>query len=108
MMLTYRNIDDINIRLKSDMQGMSFNMISPFKKVAQTKKNIDISFKLNDNKENPLNIIFEEYKLKILPNSNGLLIAINSPSIKGNLSLPDSIDTENRINAKLDYFDFSK
>ena len=108
MMLTYRNIDDINIRLKSDMQGMSFNMISPFKKVAQTKKNIDISFKLNNNKENPLNIIFEEYKLKILPNSNGLLIAINSPSIKGNLSLPDSIDTENRINAKLDYFDLNK
>ena len=96
------------IKLNSDLQGFSFNLISPFKKDIESTKNFELSYQIQENQRNALNIKYDMYKMQLSGSEDSLFAVIDSPYLSGTLMLPDKITINNRLTARLKYFDLNK
>ena len=96
------------VRLKSDLKGLSFNIISPFIKKAESPKDFQLTYQINEKQRNNIDIKYDLYKMQLSKSKESLFAAIESPYLSGTLVLPDNITIENRITARLKYFDLNK
>ncbi|MDG2106228.1 MAG: AsmA-like C-terminal region-containing protein [Gammaproteobacteria bacterium] len=107
--LTYQPFDKtINFKLNSNMEGMEFNILSPLNKISSESKNLEIKYILNNNFKKYINISYDVYKMKVSRQKTSLSISVYSPSIEGLINFPDLITNENRLTARLNYFNLNK
>tara|TARA_B100000029_G_scaffold228325_1_gene226052 strand:- start:2115 stop:4304 length:2190 start_codon:yes stop_codon:yes gene_type:complete len=101
-----KNIDKkVHVTLRSDLDGMDINTIRPFYKKSNEKKLFQISYIVNPKKKYKMKVIFDKYKMLLDKKDSNWLINVNSPYIQGNVLWPLKITSNNRIRAKLKYFD---
>ena len=96
------------IKLNSDLQGFSFNLISPFKKDIESTKNFELSYQIEENQRNALDMKYDIYKMQLFGSEDSLFAVIESPYLSGTLVLPEKITINNRLTARLKYFDLNK
>ena len=96
------------VKLKSNLKGLSFNIISPFIKEAKSTKDFQLTYQINQNQRKNINIKYDIYKMQLSKSKESLFAAVESPYLSGTLVLPDNITMENRITARLKYFDLNK
>ena len=107
--LTYQPFDKtMYFKLNSNMKGMSFNIIPPLNKNSSESKNLEISYTLNDNFKKYINIAYDIYDMRLSRQEDLLSISVYSPDIEGLINLPDNITDENRLTARLKYFNLNK
>ena len=107
--LTYQPFDKtVNFKLNSNMEGMEFNILSPLNKISSESKNLEIKYILNNNFKKYINISYDVYKMKVSRQKTSLSISVYSPSIEGLINFPDLITNENRLTARLNYFNLNK
>ena len=100
-----KNIEKkIHVTLISDLLGLKINTIKPFYKKSNQKKSFQVSYIINPIKKYRLQIIFDKYKILLNKKDKNWLVNVNSPFIQGNVLLPLKISPDNRIKAKLKYF----
>ena len=98
----------IYLNLISDLEGISFNIMSPIKKTMNEKKILKISYNFEKKYKNKLNIFYDKHNLVITAKKDNMLIDVTSLYLKGNILVPENITSTERINAKLSYFDFNR
>ena len=107
--LTYQPFDKkIYFKLNSNMKGMAFNIISPLNKNFSESKNLEVTYILNDNFKKYINISYDTYEMKISKQKNFLSVSVYSPDIDGLINFPDIVTNENRLTARLNYFNLNK
>ncbi len=95
-------------RLKSNLEGMSLNIISPFKKDLKSSKDFELSYIMQENRRNNIDIKYDIYKMQLSKSNDSLYAVIDSPTVSGTLVLPEDINIDNRFIARLKYLDFNK
>ena len=60
------------IKLNSDLQGFSFNLISPFKKDIESTKNFELSYQIEENQRNALDMKYDIYKMQLFGSEDSL------------------------------------
>ena len=98
----------IYLNLVTDLEGISFDIISPIKKEVNEKKILKLSYNFDKKHKNKLNIFYDNYNFVITDKKDNTLIDVTSPHLKGNILVPENITSTERLNAKLGYFDFNK
>ena len=98
----------IYMNLITDLKGISFNIMSPIKKIMNEKKILKMSYNFDKKYKNKLNIFYDKYNLVITQKKENTLIDVTSPYLKGNIFVPENITSTERLNAKLSYFDFNR
>ena len=63
---------------------------------------------IQENQRNTLDMIYDIYKIQLSMIKESLYAVVDSPYIVGTLVLPEKITTENRLTARLKYFDLNK
>ena len=107
--ITYEPFDKkIYFKLNSNMKGMSFNIIPPLNKNFSESKSLEISYILNNNFKKHIDISFDIYKMKVSKQKTFLSVSVYSPDIEGLINLPDIITGDNRLTARLKYFNLNK
>ena len=107
--LTYQPFDKrIYFKLNSNMKGMSFNIIPPLNKTFSESKNLEVTYILNNNFKKYINISYDMYKMKVSRQKTFLSVSVYSPDIEGLINLPDIVTNENRLTARLNYFNLNK
>tara|TARA_B100001996_G_scaffold302607_1_gene243248 strand:- start:761 stop:3832 length:3072 start_codon:yes stop_codon:yes gene_type:complete len=98
----------MNGSLKTYMEGMSFDILSPFKKISNEKKLLKIKYNFEKKKRNILDLTFDIYDMRLTHTDKNLFMNISSPYLKGEIIFPNIISSDNRLQANLQYLDFSK
>lgn len=98
----------IYLNLVTNLEGISFDIISPIKKEVNEKKILKLSYNFDKKHKNKLNIFYDNYNFVITDKKDNTLIDVTSPHLKGNILVPENITSTERLNAKLSYFDFNK
>jgi len=98
----------IYLNLISDLEGISFNIMSPIEKTVNEKKIFKMSYNFEKKYKNKLNILYDKHSLVITAKKDNTLIDVTSTYLKGNILVPENITSTERINAKLSYFDFNR
>jgi len=98
----------ISMKLTSNLEGMAFNIISPFNKSSDEPKNFQLAYSLQKNRKNRINIKYESYDIELSKVKSNLYAIVDSPYLSGTLKLPDTISSDNRLTARLKYFDLNK
>jgi len=107
--ITYQPFDKIiYLKLSSNMKGMSFNIIPPLNKTFAESKRLEVIYELNDNAKKYINISYDIYEMKVSRQKTFLSISVYSPDIEGLINLPDTITNDNRLTARLNYFNLNK
>ena len=107
--LTYQPFDEtIYFKLNSNMKGMEFNILPPLNKTSSESKNLEIRYVLNDNFKKYINISYDIYKMKVSRHKSSLSVSVYSPDIEGLINLPDVVTNENKLIARLNYFNLNK
>jgi len=98
----------ISMKLSSSLEGMAFNIISPFNKSSDEAQNFQLSYAIENNRKNRINIKYNSYDIELSKAKSKLYAIVNSPYISGTLVLPDKISSDDRLTARLKYFDLNK
>ena len=107
--LTYQPFDEtMYFKLNSNMKGMAFNILPPLNKTSSESKNLEITYMLNNDFKRYINISYDIYKMKVSRQKSSLSISVYSPDIEGLINLPDIATNENRLTARLNYFNLNK
>ena len=96
------------VKLKSNLQGMSFDIVSPFKKSSEESTDFTLSYSFQENHRNNLNIKYDIYNIQFSKPKESLYAVVESPYLSGTLVLPETITIDNRLTARLKYFDLNK
>ena len=94
--------------LKTYMEGLSFDILSPFKKTSNEKKLLKIKYNFDKEKRNIVDLIFDIYDMRLIKRDKSLLMNVSSPYLKGEIIFPEVISSDNKLRANLQYFDFNK
>ena len=95
------------IDLKSDLIGINLDFIDPFIKNKSEEK----KFYLNYNFLNPQKIYdikYETYIMRFSQKTDYLNMNVSSPSLNGNIKIPNEINKLNPLEARLQYLDISQ
>jgi uncharacterized protein YhdP len=98
----------ISMKLSSSLEGMAFNIISPFNKSSDEAQNFQLSYAIEKNRKNRINIKYDSYDIELSKAKSYLYAMVDSPYLSGTLVLPDKISSDDRLTAKLKYFDLNK
>ena len=98
----------ISMKLVSSLEGMAFNIISPFNKSSDETQNFQLSYAIEKNRKNRINIKYDSYDIELSKAKSNLYAMVNSPYLSGTLMLPDKISSDDRLTARLKYFDLNK
>jgi hypothetical protein len=98
----------VSMKLSSSLEGMAFNIISPFNKSSDEAQNFQLSYAIEKNRKNRINIKYDSYDIELSKAKSKLYAMVNSPYLSGTLMLPDKISSDDRLTARLKYFDLNK
>ncbi len=98
----------VSMKLSSSLEGMAFNIISPFNKSSDDARNFQLSYAIEKNRRNSINIKYDSYDIELSKAESNLYAMVNSPYLSGTLMLPDKISSDDRLTARLKYFDLNK
>ena len=96
------------LELKSNLKGMSFDIVSPFKKSSKQSKDFVLSYSIQENLRNSLDVKYDIYNIQFSKPKDSLYAIVDSPYLSGTLLLPETITSDNRLTARLKYFDLNK
>ena len=96
------------IKITSSMEGMSFNIFSPFKKEKKDKRVLKLYYAFEESKKNNLKLEYDIYKMDLTKMNEHTRFYIASPHLQGTIVLPEVISESNRLSADLKYFDLNK
>lgn len=99
---------NLSLTIISDLYGTAFDIIGPIRKGPNEKKVFKLFYKLNNNKKNVFNILYDSYKIVLTPGDASTLANVDSASIKGDISWPPLSSLDNRVKARLIYLDLNK
>lgn len=101
--------DNTNILmiLKSDMKGMSLDLFEPFAKKADEKKNLFVKYNITNNKKRYVDLTYENYDMRLYYQKGDAYLNVSSPSLQGSIIIPAENTRENRLYAKLQYFNMN-
>ena len=95
----------ISMKLVSSLEGMAFNIISPFNKSSDETQNFQLSYDIEKKRKKRIKIKYESYDIELSKAKSNLDAMVNSPYLSGTLMLPDKISSDDRLTARLKYFD---
>ena len=98
----------LNGSLRTYMEGMSFDIFSPFKKISNEKKLLNIKYNFNKEANNIIDLTFDIYNMRFTKTEKSLLMNVSSPYLKGDIIFPNTISNNNKLEANLRYFDLNK
>ena len=101
------NSTNVTMILKSDMKGMSLDLFEPFAKRADDKKNLFVKYNITNNKKRYVDITFEDYDMRLYYQKGDAYLNVSSPSLQGSIIIPAETTQENRLFAKLQYFNMN-
>ena len=78
--LTYELMNKkISMKLSSSLEGMAFNIISPFNKSSGEAQNFQLSYAIEKNRKNRINIKYDSYDIELSKAKSKLYAMVNSP-----------------------------
>ena len=102
------NTNKIFAQIASSMKGMSFNIVSPFKKGKKEQKYLKINYVFDKSKKNNLQLEYDIYKMNLNRIDSHTQFQITSPYLQGLVTLPEVISESDRLSAELKYFNLNK
>ena len=102
------NTNKIFAQIASSMKGMSFNIVSPFKKEKKEQKYLKINYVFDKSKKNNLQLEYDIYKMNLNRIDSHTQFQITSPYLQGLVTLPEVISESDRLSAELKYFNLNK
>ena len=85
------NTNKIFAQIASSMKGMSFNIVSPFKKEKKEQKYLKINYVFDKSKKNNLKLEYDIYKMNLNRIDSHTQFQITSPYLQGLVTLPEVI-----------------
>ena len=101
--------DNVNVSmtLKSDMKGMSLDLFEPFAKRADEKKSLFVKYNITNNEKRYVDVTYENYDMRLYYQKGNTYLNVSSPSLQGSIVIPSENTRENRLHAKLQYFNLN-
>ena len=86
---------------------MSLDLFEPFAKKADEKKNLFVKYNITNNKKKYVDLTYENYDMRLYYQKGDAYLNVSSPSLQGSIIIPAETTRENRLYAKLQYFNMN-
>lgn len=93
--------------LRTNMVGFTLNIFSPLKKTKEEERKLFIKSDLLKN-ISYFDITYDVYDMRVSEKAEYMNINIVSPFLNGNVQIPNNVTDENKIFARLQYFDLNQ